>query len=306
MKNNVYVRSRRSIKNISLVRILLLVPLMVYGIYKNGIYLFMKNYTNLIGMFKPLVLILIGAGICALVNIIYEYIIKRNKSNYINVLFSSFHIEYGIILACISSINTNVIVFSATTFVLLFISKFIRKRINIIAIIFIAIYVIQIYMFKDYSFLNRYDTSRAFSLEFMDYIVGRGYGGIATTHIILLIVAMLGISITNNNKTNITISAITTSLVVFGMYSIIGKVPFEVLMFNNSMLFTFTYVATEYLTSSYTYTGEIIFGVLVGLLTFGFYFVNPILAPYIAITIVSLFNNLIDRIANKLNNKQIV
>ena len=71
----------------------------------------------------------------------------------------------------------------------------------------------------------------------------------------------------------------------------------------NSMLFTFTYVATDYVTSSYTPTGQVIFGVLVSVLTFGFYFINPVIAPYIAITIVSLLNNLIDRVANRLNNK---
>ena len=56
MKNNVYVRSRRSIKNISIVRICLLIPLIIYGFYKNGFYLYQHQYTNILGLFKPLIL----------------------------------------------------------------------------------------------------------------------------------------------------------------------------------------------------------------------------------------------------------
>ena len=48
MKNNVYVRSNRSIKNITLLRMLLLLPLIIYGVYKNGVYLFINKYTRLL------------------------------------------------------------------------------------------------------------------------------------------------------------------------------------------------------------------------------------------------------------------
>ena len=44
----------------------------------------------------------------------------------------------------------------------------------------------------------------------------------------------------------------------------------------------------------------ILFGLLIGILTFALSYYNSILAPAISITIVSLFNNLIDR---KVNNK---
>ena len=304
MKNNVYVRSRRSIKNISLVRISLLVPLIVYGFYKNGIYLYQHQYTNLFGLFKPFIFVLIGGSIGMFVNIIYEYIFNKHKGKFIEAVFSTFHVEYGLLLGCVTSINTNIAIFSAVVFVILFISKFIKNRINIMALIFIAIYLIQVYLTKDYSYLNAYDTSRAFSLDFMDYMIGRGAGGISATHIILIIISMLGISISNNNKVNITISAIVSAALCFGTYSIITKEPIGALLLTNNIIFAYTYIATDYVTSSYTLNGEIIFGVLVGAVTFGFYFVNPILAPFLAILVVSLFNNLIDRIANKLNIKE--
>ena len=57
----------------------------------------------------------------------------------------------------------------------------------------------------------------------------------------------------------------------------------------------FTFVATDSVTSCYSNNGKKLFGILIGVLTFGFYFLNPILAPFISISVVSLLNNLIDR-----------
>ena len=52
--NNVYVRGNTSIKSISLTRLFLLLPLIIYGCYKNGVYLYTSNYINLFDMFRPI------------------------------------------------------------------------------------------------------------------------------------------------------------------------------------------------------------------------------------------------------------
>ena len=44
MKNNVYIRSDRSIFTISITRICLLIPLIIYGFYNNGIHLYNNDY----------------------------------------------------------------------------------------------------------------------------------------------------------------------------------------------------------------------------------------------------------------------
>ena len=299
MKNNVYVRSRKSIKNISITRLLCLLPLIIYGFYKNGIYLYANHYVGIWGLFKPLVYIGLGAFIGALVNVLYELIIKKRQDDIVDVIFSSFHVEYGILLGCITSINTNLFIYTMSILIVFIISKFIKNRINVMSIVFILIYLLQMNILNNYSFLNVYDTSRVFTFDFMDYMVGRGQGGIATTHIILLVISFIGISITNNNKTNITISSAISLFVLFGIYAIINKVPLGSIILNNNYMFICVYILTDYVTSSYTLTGEVIYGVLFGILTLAFYFINPYIAPFIAVAITSLLNNLIDRIANK-------
>ncbi len=303
--NNVYVRGNTSIKTISLTRIFLLLPLIIYGIYKNGIFLYLNKYVNLFNMFRPLILIFIGAIIGALVNIIYEKIIKRRKEGIIETIFSSFHVEYGIILACISSVSTNAFVFTICTFFILLISKFLNNRINVMAICFIAIYLIMTIK-GNYVFENSYELSKTFSLNLMDYLTGRAPGGIASTHIILLIVALCGLHITNTNKSEITLYSCLSYSIPAIIYAIIKNISILNILFLNNYMFIFAYVATDSVTSSYTNNGKIVFGILVGLLTFAFYLLNPILAPFISIAIVSLLNNLIDRkvgIFTKINSK---
>lgn len=300
MKENVYVRSNKSIFTISITRIIFLLPLIIYGFYKNGIYLYQNNYINMIQIFKPLAFILSGALIGALVNYLYDLIKRNKKKKIIDSLFSTFYIEYGIVLGCLMSINTNILIFILVTFILLMLSRFIKQRINYIALIFIIIYAIS-YFTGGFSYANIYETGK-FSLDLADYIIGRGIGGIATTHILFVIIAIFGLFITSNSKTTITVSGLITLLILFVVYGIVSNESMY-LIFSNSYIFILTFVATDSISSCYTKNGMTIYGILIGLLTFGLYFVNPIIAPFIAIAIVSLFNNLIDRKTNILKNK---
>lgn len=299
MKNNVYIRSNRSIFTISITRIALLLPLIIYGFYKNGIYLYQNGYTNILGMFKPLVLILGSAFIGILINIIYEYLIKKNKTDIVSIIFSSFHVEYAIILACLMPININLIIYFSVISILLFISKFLNNRVNIMCICFIAIYIIS-NILGDFNFANGYELDKKFSLDFMDYLIGKGIGGFASTHIILLIIAFFGLHFTNNSKTAITISSILSIVIIFAIIAIIRDESFIKLLFSNNILFAFTYVITDSVTSCYTYNGKVAFGIITAILTGIIYIFNPILAPFISILIVSLFNNLLDRKVNSL------
>lgn len=303
--NNVYVRSKKSIYHISLIRILLLIPMVLYGIYKNGIFLFINKYTNVYGLFRPFIFILGGAFIGAIVNIFYEYVInkKNNKNASLkDVLFSSFHIEYGIILGCLTSINTNMLVFFLTLVIILLLSKFMKNRVNIICVCFIIIYAIQSLLLNGFDYMNIYESNKLFEYNILDYIVGKNVGGIASTNILINLLVFILLSVTNNTKTSIGVLSMITSFLLFSLYCMIANINIGNVYFQYGYIFIFTFVATDYVTSSYTKLGMRIYGMLIGALTFGFYFINPILAPIIAVLITSFLNNLIDR-ANKLFKK---
>lgn len=295
--SNVYVRDKNSIKSITLTRILFLLPLLIYGFYKHGIHLYKNKYIDIYHLFKPLIIIIIAILIGILVNVTYEKIIRKNKSKLNDIIFSSFHIEYAILLGAIISINTNLLIFSSVTLIMLFISKFFKDRINITALSAILIITISS-LIKSYSFLNIYEASKIFQLNFMDYMIGKNPGGIATTHIFLIIIAIIGLHITNNNKTSITISSIISYATLAIMYMTIKKNYSLDILFLTNTIFAFTFIATDSPTSSCTNKGQIAFGIITGILTFVFFLIIPSIAPFIAISITSLLNNLIDRKAN--------
>ena len=303
--NNVYLRSKKSIFNISIMRILMLIPMILYGIYKNGIFLYANKYTtNILDLFRPLTFILGGALVGAMVNLLFEYAFNKNaeKPTLKEALFSSFHIEYGIILGCLTSINTNMLVFFLTLLIIFILSKFLKNRVNTICICFIIIYAIQSLVLHDFNYMNIYETNKLFEYNILDYIIGKNVGGIAATHILLNIIIFIVLSVTNNTKTSVGVLSMLSSFILFSLYCMIANINIGNVYLQYGYIFIFTFVATDYVTSSYTILGMRIFGILVGVLTFAFYFVNPIIAPIIAILITSLLNNVCDR-ANKLFKK---
>ena len=90
MKNNVYVRSNKSIKSITLTKLLFLLPLIVYGFYKNGIYLYQEHYISFIEIFRPLIYVFIGALVGISVNILYGKFIKKVKTIGVQLFFHPF------------------------------------------------------------------------------------------------------------------------------------------------------------------------------------------------------------------------
>lgn len=293
---NIYIRNDNSIFKISLKYFYALIPLILFGFYKNGITLYQKELISLLGLLKPLLFIFTGIAIGALVNIIYEKKIKKNKNNLKEVLFSSFHILYGLIIACLVSINTNYFLFLIITFAILFLSKILNmKSINLMALTSLLIILIT-YLISDFSYLNVYESQTILNLNASDYIIGRGSGGIATTFIGGLILSIIILWNELTYKKEIALySSITFVLLIsiFLIYKSNIASIFE-LLFTNGILFSFIFVATETVSSSYTKKGKIFYGVFTGGLTFILYLINPTLATLGAILIASILSSVFD------------
>lgn len=293
---SVYVRNNNSIFKISMLYIISLTLLLIFGIYKNGVYLYIKNYVTLLGMFKPLIFILTGGLIGSLVNIIYEKLIKKSKENFKDILFSSFHIVYGLLIASLLSINTNYFLFISITFIFLLLSKiFTIKSVNVVALCSLII-ILLTYFFSDFTYLNAYETNTILNLNTTDYLLGRGSGGIATTCISLLILSFIILWNTTPFKKEISIYSIITFTILIIIYSIYKSNIASIfdIIFTNGILFSYVFVAPEPISSSYTKIGKIIYGIITGLLTFIFYLINPSLAVLGAILIASILSSVID------------
>ncbi len=290
------IKNNNSIEKMSYIYLLSLLPLILFGFYKNGISLYIKDYVNILGMLKPLLLILCGFIIGILVNIIYEKVIKKSQNNIREIIFSSFHPIYGILISCIISINTNIFLFSIITFVVLFISKFISiNKVNYIALSGLIIFFIMNIM-GEFSFLNIYESTNNFNMNAVDYLFGRGSGGVFTTNVILLTISFIVLYNSKIYKKTIPIFSISTFILLTIIYCITTNNIINIMnmLFTNGILFSFIFIATEPISSSYTKKGMAIYGIIVGILTFLLYLIQPALSSLGAILIASIFNSLID------------
>lgn len=297
MRNNIYIRSNRSIKTISITKICFLIPLVIYGLYKNGIYLYKEHLISFIEIFRPLIYSLIGAIIGVLVNIFYEKVVKKHDNDIVSAIFSSFHVEYGIIIGLLVPLNTNVILYTIVVITMFILSKFLNNRVNVMCASLIVIYLLS-QIFFDFTFLNVHEASKTFEYEFMDYLIGKYPGGVGSTHVILILLGTFGLYMTNNIKASISLSSLVILFFLFGIYSLITSSDFSSLIFSSNIPMIMCYVQTDTKTSSYTKKGMITFGVLTGILTFALTFITPIYAPLISVLLISVLNNLIDRLVN--------
>lgn len=293
---SVYVRDNNSILKISIKYFIALLPLIIYGFYKNGIYLYSKHLISFISMFKPLLFVFTGLIVGCLVNIIYEKYIKKSDMKIFDVLFSSFHILYGLLIGCLSSINVNYFLFLIVTFIVLMTSKVLNiKSINLVAISSLIIILLS-YLFSKFSYLNVYETNTVLNLNATDYLIGRGSGGIATTFIGGLIFSLIILWSDLTYKREITIYSVVSFSMCILFYLIyqsnIANI-FDVL-FTNGILFSLIFVAPDTISSSYTKVGKVIYGISVGILTFLLYLLNPAFACLGAILISSILSSLFD------------
>ena len=122
--------TKNKISNIIGFIIISLIPLWIYGFYKNGIFLYIKDLISFIEMLKPLIFPLLGFLLGYLIN----YLFKNKK------VINPFYPLYGFILGMIVSINIPYWLFLIVCLGFLIVFKLIPKnRINLVCIIFIVI-----------------------------------------------------------------------------------------------------------------------------------------------------------------------
>ena len=300
MKNK-YIDNRETISKININIIISLIPLLMFGFYKNGIKIYLNDLVNIIDMFKPLIFDILGFGIGILSSYIYErFIIKRSIHLFKDSL-NDFYPLYGLLIASIISINTSYILFTITTFIILFISKFFKKSTpNVVALSFLILLLIMD-ITKGFTFLNSFENKGVFHLEPIDYFLGMGSGGINTTCTILLVISIIILFRIIYYKKEIAIISISTYILCIFIYGLVASDLKLILesIFSNGLLFNLIYVAPLSMFSPCTYKGKIIYSVLIGIITFLLYLVKPELASIGAIFVLSLSSKILDKLVER-------
>ena len=296
-----YIDNGQNIKKINLNILISLLPLILYGFYKNGIKLYYLGLENILGMFEPLLFAISGFLVGLISSFIYDKFIKKKEVLFFKESLNTFYPLYGVLISSIISINTNYIVFVLVTFIVLFLSKFIKKcYINVVSLVFLIILVIM-NISSSFTFLNVYEKTAHLHLEPIDYFLGMGSGGIFATCTILLILSFIILCLKNYYKKEIAIISISTYILCIFIYGLVASDLKLILesIFSNGLLFNLIYIAPLSMFSPCTYKGKIIYSVLIGIITFLLYLVKPELASIGAIFVLSLSSNILDKLVER-------
>lgn len=276
-----FVREETNIKKIISYLYISIIPLLIFGFYKNGI----KGYDGIF-ILHPLILDLIGFASGALVSIILE---KKKP-------LTSFYPFYGLLSASLVFPNTSIIVFGLICFISLFIYKKINKNnVNIVCVI--ALIVILINNFYETSYLNLVINSNT-NLDGLDYLLGKGSAGLNASCTLLSLASYLYLSSKPFYKREIPLySFLTYSILMIIYLSFIGDInSLFVRLLSNGTIFSLVFVSTMGTTSSYTHRGRIAYALILGILMFALSFGFPSLSVISAIFLVSIMHKYIDKL----------
>ncbi len=275
-----FIHTKNTIKTNIIKTIIGIIPLLLYGLYKNGILLYNKDIISIIGIFKLIYLILIGLIIYIIINIIFKTKIKLDYeflSIIIIPLFMPITIKYTLYA-------------TGLTFGLI-ITRFLK--INQPALIILLILGLS-FITKTLEFANPLELLNIYSFSSLDLLWGRNIGGIASTNIILGIFLLVYLSIITNYKYEVAISGLITfalGIIIFKDYSYI---------YNSMAILSLILIAPDMLSSPITKIPRIIYGSLIGIIG---YILTKYLSYYTGVIISIVIINILFIIIKKTYNK---
>ena len=285
---NVYLKSKNNENKILVKYILLLIPFLIYGFYKNGILLYKGEYVNIFYMFKPLILTIIA--------ILISYLFTKYKKEE----FISYRLYLNILSSLIVLPNTNIFIYLIILFLVNILYTF--KKVNI-SLITILLLIIVSMIFSKYSFLNIYEESVNHSYSITNYLFGNGSGGISNTLFIYSILVFIYLICDFSYKKHI----VVTSLTMYYILLIISFVLFKKfdynLLLNNNLVFSFIFLNTISIFTPYTKGGCYLYGFILGLISFCFSFIDINLGVYLISLILSFTSLYFDKIILKISSK---
>ena len=284
--NIVYDHKNINNKNILFRYFISLIPLILYGIYKNGLLLissFGIKYT-----LKSILIIILPL----IINLLFNFL----KEKKVNITYNTFY------WACIGlfippSINMPIYTISLLIFNLLALFK--AYKVNW-PLIFKLCLILVLIIIDKYSYLNILETISQYSFSIIDYIFGRSVGGIASTSIIWAVTSYIILASSGYYKKDIPI-IFATVYILLGIIRILFGVDFYTVFSNFGGIFIAVMIyGAHNIFSPYLPKARIVYSVLLAIISFFFsilfkyegVFISILLMNFISILISKFFNYL--------------
>ena len=285
---NVYLKSKNNENKILLKYILLLIPFLIYGFYKNGILLYKGEYVNIFYMFKPVIL--------TIISILISYLFTKYKKEE----FISYRLYLNILSSLIVLPNTNIFIYLIILFLVNILYTF--KKVNI-SLITVLLLIIVSMIFSKYLFLNVYEESVNHSYSITNYLFGNGSGGISNTLFIYSILVFIYLICDFSYKKHIVLTSLTVYYILLALsFVILKKFDYNIAL-NNNLIFAFIFLNTISIFSPYTKGGCYLYGFILGLFSFIFSFIDINIGVYLVSLILSFVFPYFDKFILKISSK---
>ncbi len=251
--NSVYIRTKKEHKNIIIKYLLALIPLIIYGVYKNGYLLYQSKLISFIEIFRPLLFLLIPAIFIIGINYIKE---KKLIFNYVDLKW--------IFISLFIFPSTNLILYSIIILIFIAIDILFKNKIKFnISIVFKLLLSITMLILNNYSVTNLAEQTHEYAFSVFDLLIGREAGGLFSSSLILAMIVYFIMQTTGYYKKNITIITMITYTVFILILSILSDITY----INIGGIFLAIILIGSF--SNYTpitFKGEIIYSVSLGIL----------------------------------------
>ncbi len=300
-----FIKSEKDTNDIMRHLMIALAPIVLFAYIKNGLIPFVKGYTDVIGLFYPLIFIIIGVASTFAFETIYKLIFEKKKFK--DAINNSYSIFPGLFLGLILPINTPIIILIIAGFVSSIIAKMLFGGFgnNIFNPALVGrLFVISVYALvigKSGGYLNSYELDTISSGtpltnaslingigtyetlvkpygSLLNFFVGTIPGAVGETSAFLCLLGLIYLTYFKAVKWKIPVTYIAT---VFAITYIIGEMNdlgiwyplFQIL--SGGLMFGAVFMATDPVTSPVTPIGQILYGMFLGILTVIFRFLTP-------------------------------
>ena len=285
------MHSNNSAQKIILNYTIALIPLILYGFYRNGIIVYQNYETSLFQLFKPIILPAFSFFLGFLAD---KYYFHHDSSESFTPLLMT-------ISAMLMPPTVNTILYLILSSITIIISKFISTKINL-ALFNKLLVIIAILFLSNYTYLNQYESSISMHYNVIDLLFGRSSGGLAVTSSLLCLISYIYLMSTSIYKKIIPPIIICTYLIL--NIFLLPILSFHQLFnnfLNSTILFASIFIATLPIYSPITLKEQITYSIIIGITSFILInFLSVYEGIYIILLITPLINKIVSKIAPKL------
>lgn len=280
---------------------MVLIPLILYGFYKNGILPFLNHDITLLQILRPILFPIVGYGIGLLVDYLIWWQGSKRK------IWTNCPL-YGVLITMTLPIHANLFLVAVLLFFSLYAFRMLEKTKRKISNLFATkvIFIILFTFLGKVSFSNATELNHTVIYSLLDIFFGRGIGGICSTSIFWMFLAFIYMWFDYYYKKEIPLYAIGAFVITSFLFEIIFPTgDFLKFILNPSILFACIFFAPEITSSPYTQTAMSFYGITIGILGFILTrFLNEREGIYLSIFLISIFVPWLDQFAYKIEKKK--